>query len=91
MTNENKHIKLGNMVTCVTGTKKKREEDKGKDAEYSNKHWRDRKMDRMSTYTTKKGRGWGKLPVEHKNKKEINITLQTEGLKNKRRKIKTKV
>jgi len=30
--------------------KKEREEDKGKVAEYNNKHCRDRKMDRMCTY-----------------------------------------
>jgi hypothetical protein len=57
LTNENKHIKLGNMVTYVTGTKKKREEDKGRVAECSNKHCRDRKMDKMSMYPTEKGPG----------------------------------
>jgi hypothetical protein len=55
------------MVTYVTATKNKREQDKGKVAEYSNKHWRDRKMDRMSPYITAEAGGGGL--VEHKNKK----------------------
>jgi hypothetical protein len=76
------------MVTYVTDTKNEGEQDKGKVVEYSNKHWRERKMDRMSPYITEKAGGF---LVEHKNEKEINITVQTEGLKNKCKKIKTKI
>jgi hypothetical protein len=80
------------MVTYVTGTKKKEKKTKEKSqSTVINTAETGRWIGCLHTLLKKGAGGGGKMLVEHKNKKEINITLQTEGLKNKRRKIKTKV
>lgn len=72
---------------CHRVEKKNGGKEKIKVAEYGNKHYRDRKMDRMSQYTTQGERKKKSCRWKTKNKKEINIALQTKGLKNKCKKI----
>jgi hypothetical protein len=82
LTNKNKHIKLGNMVTYATGTKKRKKKTKEKSqSTVINTAETARWIGCLRTLLTV---GGGGLLVENKSKKEINITLQTEGLKKKK-------